>query len=171
MWSLKTKIIAGIGSMLLVLGIVTGAWIIGYNKGANISKVEISKYEKDLAVLSRKLAEKQTEIDVQVVTKFKDRVQFVDKIVYKNVEIIRNSVVEQFILSKGWVYAYNQSVLGLPIDAEKAANAEPSTTSELEALAATIVPNNGICLTNKEKLDALQQWIIETEKANANISN
>jgi hypothetical protein len=157
----------------IVLGIVllfAATWYIGYTKGSNISKVEIAKYEGRVNKLNADLATAHGKVDVRVVTEYKDRVNTIDHTVYQTRDVIRTKVVPQFNFSKGWVYAYNQSVLGLPVDPTLASDASPSPTSDLVALLDTLVPNNGICLANSAQLAALQQTILEREAADVKIN-
>lgn len=165
---------AKLGLVALVLAILVA--IVGstayfsYQRGLGVSALEIQKYQTESKKLQKKLAQAQTKVDVRVVTEYKDRIAYVDRVVYKTRDVIRDNVPEQFTLSRGWIYAYNQSVLGLEPDPEKAANKEPSTVSEMRALADTIAPNNGICIANKVRLDSLQQWVRETNETRNNIN-
>lgn len=164
----------GIGAKLLVLGAIialfAATYYVGLNNGTNISKVEIAQYEGKVADLNRRLIISQGKVDVKVVTEYVERVAYVDRVVYKNRDVVRTVVPEQFAFSKGWVYAYNQSVLGLPIDPILASNETASTTSDMRALADTIVPNNGICLATAEQLKSLQQLIKEREAAREEVT-
>lgn len=160
-WQAKAGII---GLALAILLVVIGSTAyVSYQKGLNVSKVEIQKYETKSQQLQAKLNKAQGKVDVQVVTQYKDRVQYVDRVVYQTRDVIRTSVVPQFKLSKGWIYAYNQSVQGLAVDPTLAADSSAASVSDVDALADTIAPNNGVCLANKAQLDSLQQWVRETE--------
>ena len=159
----------GIAIGVLLLFAVVG--YIGYTKGINVSKVEIAKYESKIQGLNAQVAAANAKVDVRVVTQYKDKVRTIDRVVYETRDIIRTRVAEQFTLSKGWVYAYNQSIQGLVINPELAGDKTPSTTTELKALADTIAPNNGVYLANKAQLEALQQAIKEREAANAKINS
>lgn len=147
-----------------ILALFGATYYVGYSKGANISAVEIAKYEGKVKDLNAQLKTAQGKTDVQVVTKYLDRDKIITNTVVKTRTVVEQNVVEQFTLSKGWIYAYNQSVLGLAVDPELAADATPSTTSEMRALADTIVPNNGNALSTAAQLEALQEWVRETEK-------
>lgn len=164
----------GISAKLLVIGAIialfASTYFIGKNNGENTSRVEIAQYEGKVADLNRRLIIEQGKVDVKVVTKYVERVAYVDRVVYKNRDIVRTVVPEQFAFSKGWVHAYNQSVLGRPIDPILAGDATPSTTSDMRALADTILPNNGICLATAEQLRSLQQLITEREAAREEIT-
>lgn len=163
--SIGSKIGIAISTLLLFASIIGSTYFVAYNKGLNVSKLEISKYENKVLELNNKLTTAQAKVDVRVVTEYKDRVNVIDRIVYVNRNVIKTVVPEQFNLSRGWVYAYNQSVQGLEIDPVLASDATPSTTSEMIALADTIIPNNGICLSNAAKLSALQDLVKQREAA------
>jgi hypothetical protein len=167
MWAaLKaTSIGVKIGMLIAILAAFAAVAMIGYNKGLNVSKIEILNYKNASLVLASRLNKAQGQVDVKVVTEYKDRVSVVKETEYKNRDVIRTKVVGFNLLTKGWVYAYNQSVLGLPIDPTLAADATPSTTNELLALSETISPNNSVALENRAQLEALQAWIRETEAA------
>lgn len=143
----------------------------GYSKGVNQAALEIERYKTQISNLSSELVKSQSEKTVKVVTEYKDKIQYIDRVVYKNRDIVRTVVPEQFNLSRGWIYAYNQSVQGLDIDPELAKNPTPSTISEMKALADTIMPNNGICLATREQLLSLQRFITEMEKSREEVVN
>jgi len=166
-WKAKAGVFAAILAILLVLGGTIS--YVSYQKGLNVSRVEIGKYESNVNRILAAAQKIQRQVDVRVVTQYKDRVNTIDRIVYKTRTVVETTVPEQFNLSRGWIYAYNQSVQGLELDPAKASDKTASTVSEMRALAATIVPNNGICLINKAQLDSLQTWVRDTEKASASV--
>lgn len=157
--SLSAKLFV-LGAILAVLVAVGFA---GYQKGINVSKVEIERYKNASLVLKQKLDKAQNKVDVRIVTEYKDRVAYVDKVVYKTRDVVRTNVVSNFKFTKGWIYAYNQSVQGLEVDPVLASDKTIASVSDVDALADTIIPNNGISLSNQAKLDALQKWVRETE--------
>ena len=158
----KLGILAGVLALFAIL--MGSSYYIGYSKGENISKVAIGNYETQLSDLRAKLATAQGRVDVKVVTEYKDRIQYVDRVVTETKTVIKDRVPEQFNLSKGWIYVYNQSVAGNGVEPSLAADANSSLVSDKTALL-TITENNGVCLSNKEQLIALQTWIRDTEKA------
>lgn len=157
-WGGKALVLAAI------LAILASCYYVGLDRGKNISKVEIAKYEGKIKTLEAERNAAQAKIDVRYVTQYKDRIQYVDRVVTKTRTVVEQSVPEQFTLSKGWIYAYNQSVRGLDVDPAKASDATPSTVTEMRALADTIVPNNGVFLSNKAQLESLQDWIRATNE-------
>lgn len=159
-----TKIGIAIAILGLLAAAIGGTYYVAYNKGLNVSKLEIAEYKKESEKLRADLSKADGKTTVKVVTEYKDRVHYIDRVVTQTKTVIRDSVPQQFKFSKGWVYAYNQSVRGLPLDPTLASDATPASVSDVEALADTIAPNNGICLANKEQLISLQKWIREVEK-------
>lgn len=168
-WQAKAGIIGVI--LAILLAIIGSTAYVSYNKGLNVSKVEISQYETKVQTLNAKLATAQGRVDTKVVTEYVDRKAYIDRVVYKTRTVVQSSVPEQFTFSKGWVYAYNQSVRGLELDPVLASDKTASSISDMRALADTIAPNNGICLANKQKADSLQQWIRETNETRDQINN
>ena len=159
------------GILIAVVAVLLAVSAISYNKGLSVSALEVEKYKGASLVLAKRLNKAQGEVAVRVVTEYKDRVQVVRETEYKNRDVIRTRVVGSNLLTKGWVHAYNSSILGLPIDPTLAADATPASVSELEALAGTIAPNNAVALENRAQLDALQKWIRETEAARTEVVN
>ena len=167
--SLQAKAGILIGILAILVAAIGTAYYTGYSKGENISRLEISKYEGKVKDLITERDKAQAKVDVKEVVKYKDRVQYIDRVVYKTKTVVETSVPEQFKFSKGWVYAYNQSVAGNELESSKASDASESRVSDRSALV-TITENNGICLSNKAQLDALQSWIRETEKVRVEVT-
>jgi hypothetical protein len=126
-----------------------------YQKGLNVSKVEISQYETKNQELENKLVVANGKVITKVVDRVVPEVKYIEKVRTVNHETIKERVVHQFNLSCGWVYSYNQSVQGLEIDPVKAANATECPVAETFALD-IINDNNGIALTNAKYMEALQ---------------
>jgi len=168
-WKLKLGWIAAI---LLVIGVAGGSmYYVAYNKGLNKSELIVAQYEKRLSELREQVIAAQAQVDVKIRRDYTDRVQFVDRVVEKTTEVVVERVPEQFTLSKGWIYAYNQSIRGLELDPSLASDNTPSSVSEMRALAGTIAPNNGVCLANTAQLNSLQQWIRETEAVREEVNS
>lgn len=146
----------------LILAVLASVAALGYQKGSHRADLEIVKYEQKLANLTAEQAKEQAKVDVRVVTEYVDRVNTVERIVYKNRDVIVNSVPEQFVLTRGWVYAYNASLAGIEIDPVLAADETPTSITEMQALANNLAPNNAVCRANILHVEALQKWIKET---------
>lgn len=170
-WSLAAK--AGTIAIVLaiLLAIIGTTSYVSYNKGLEVSRAEIAKYENNVWRVVANAREIQGRIDVKTVTVYKDRLAYVDRVQYKTNTVIKTLVPEQSNLSKGWIYVYNQSTRGAQPEAAKASDPAESIFSDRAALA-TIAENNAICLANKAQLDALQTWVIVTgeslEEASSN---
>lgn len=161
--SLGTKIGVAIGILSLLIAAIGSSYVIGYNKGVNIAELELVRFQAAAAQINTQIKTIQGKSTVRLVTEYKDRIQYVDRVVTKTRTIVEQSVPEQYKLSNGWVYAYNQSVAGAELDPAKAADPVESNTSDRSALL-TITKNNGICISNEAQLTSLQAWIIQMEK-------
>ncbi len=160
----KYKIIAGV-AVAAALAFAGGAlYQIGLNKGKTESKIAILEYEKKSADLQKRLDEAAGKVTTKIVTEYVDRVVTRERIVYRNNDIIVEVVPETFNLTKGWIYAYNQTLLGKEIDPKIALNPEESKVTDRQGLT-VIANNNAICVANADQLSALQAWIKGTEEA------
>lgn len=154
---------AKIGIFIAFLAALAGLYYVGYNKGLNVSAVEIAKYEGEVSKLNEKLATRGGEVRVETVTKYLQGETIAGETVYRTRTVVKTVVPEQYTLSKGWVYAYNQSVLGVETDPALAADATPSDVTDKEALE-VITDNNAISLANARQLDALTGYLDNMEK-------
>jgi hypothetical protein len=156
----KAKLGIGLGILIALAIALFATYSIGLNKGKNISQVEITKYEGKIQTLEGQLAKAQARVTTEVVTKYVRDVAYQDRIVYVNRDIIKtvieNRPFEQTV-SKGYIYAHNQSALGKPIDATLANNDNASGIQDGVVLD-TVAGNYGICRVNMTQLKALQEW-------------
>lgn len=164
------KIGIGIGLALALFAMWFATKTIYYDKGINVSKVEIERYKGEKKKLETDLAQAQSRVVERVVTQLVTRTAYIDRVVYKNRDVIKTVVPKQFLLSKGWIYAYNQSIKGLEIDPVLAADGRSSVVQDATALS-YISENNGVALRNAEKVNSLQLYITETQKAYENVNN
>jgi hypothetical protein len=160
-----------LGLLIGLLIAFASVYYIGYTKGENLSKIAISQYETKVQKLNADLANAQGKVDIQIITKYKDRVIYIDRVEYKTRTIVEQAIPEQYYLSKGWVYAYNQSILGLDPDPMLASDDSPSGITDKQALVETIIPNNFKSHQNAATLEGLQNWVIESEKARKEVTN
>lgn len=160
---MKYKLIAGVAVAAALAFAGYSLHQMGLTEGRAEAREAIAEYERKVTDLQRDLSEKTTEVSEKIVTEYVDRVVTRERIVYKNNEVIVEVVPDTFKLSKGWVYAYNQTVLGQPIDPDLALDDTESSVSDREGLS-LIATNNAICLANTDKLTSLQSWVRETEK-------
>jgi hypothetical protein len=146
---LKLKLVGLLAAALLLTNAIN--WFVTsriyYAKGENTAKVELANYQRKVTELQLKVNNAAGVVKTQVITKYVDRVQTVDKIVYKNGETITKYVSvptdvngQEVMVPAGWVYAHNQAALGLPIDPVKAQDAIPTKVSFRTAL--TIIAEN-----------------------------
>lgn len=169
-WKVKLGIFAGI--LVLMAALVGSTYYIAYNKGLNVSAVEIANYEKDLAKLEGDLARARAEVDVRVVTDYVTRTETIKGDTIRVVDTITEYVPiqEEFRLSSGWVNAYNSSVTREELSAQAASDTTPATLTN-PAILAIIAENNGIAHENAQKLTSLQEWIRGNQNAVETVNN
>lgn len=154
---------AKIGILIAFLAALAGLYYVGYNKGLNVSEVAIAQYETKVSKLNEKLATKGGEVRVETVTKYLKGETVAGQTVYRTRTVVQTVVPEQYTLSKGWVYAYNQSVLGAETDPVLAGDATPSDVTDKQALE-VITDNNAISLANARQLDSLTGYLEDMER-------
>lgn len=158
-----------IGVILLALAaLLASTAFVAYNKGVNISRFEIIKYQKEKIVLEGKLNKALAKVDIKYVTKYIKDVEYIDRVTTKTVTVVKEVVPEQYKLSQGWINTYNASVLG--IDPQDAGNANPSAFSDRYSLE-RIVKNNGQCKANESQLQNLQDLVRAREAEIAKINS
>jgi hypothetical protein len=153
------------GAILAALLLTIGStYYVAYNKGLNVSALAIERYQTSSAKLMAAITKSQGIVRERRLVSYVDRVKVIDNTIVQTRTIVRDSVPQQFKFSRGWIYSYNQSVKNLPVDPVLASDATPATVSDVDALADTIVPNNGRCLVNKARLDELQAFVRESDE-------
>lgn len=150
---------AGIGILMLVAACIY-LYQQGKNAGIGIANTHIAEYQKKIQDLNTQLARKEILVRERVITEYHTKEIVRTQIEYKNRDIIKTVVPKQYYLSQGWVYAHDQSVLGLEIDPALASNPNPSTVSDQAALN-VVSDNYNISNKNTNQLEALQQYIRE----------
>lgn len=152
----------GLVAFLLLVPIAFGGYMYytGRSDGKAISAEVIAEYKGKVSSLNTALTIANGKTTEKIVPVYVDRVSTIKETVYRNNDVIKNAVPVQGNLSMGWVYAYNQSVKGEPIDFALASNANPSAFSDNAALQRA-ASNNGICLANAAQLNALSAWVQE----------
>jgi hypothetical protein len=155
------------GAALAVLAIAFGAtYNIAYNKGLNVSQVQIAEYQGKVQKLNSDLKAAQGKVTTRIQTQYLDRVVERERIVYRNRDVIVTQVPEQYILSQGWVDAHDASARGKMLEPEIAANAFPSGYSDREILEIVTSNYGEVCRANADQLTALQTWVTEQRKVN-----
>jgi len=163
-WKIKLGLIAGL--LVVAASLFGSGYFIGHIKGVQIAANEINRYQIASQRIQNSIETLQRTVDVKTVTVYKDRVAYIDRVQYRTKTVIETAVPEQFQLSKGWIYVYNQSVAGAEVNSELAADGERSGVSDRAALL-TAAENNTIALKNATQLESLQNWIRDTEAARA----
>jgi hypothetical protein len=160
----KAKL-ALIGIFLAMMVVTHGsAWFVGYQKGKNISVVAIANYEKSKNKLQADVNKGQGKVNEKTITVYRDRVQVVHDVVYKNRDIIRDNVVSRdSTFSMGWINAHNAAALGFPVNPEAAANKTPSGVKDADALI-TVAGNYGAAHQCQAQLQGWQNWYADTKK-------
>jgi hypothetical protein len=162
----RTQLIIGGIALTAVAVAFAATYNIAYNKGLNVSEVEIAEYQGKVEKLSNRLKEAQGRVTTRIQTQYLDRVVERERIVYRNRDVVVTQVPEQYILSQGWVDAHDASVRNTVLEPEVAANAFPSGYTDRDVLE-VITRNYGqVCLANADQLTALQSWVTEQRKVN-----
>lgn len=156
----KWWILGSIGALLVIFSGATTIYSKGYTNGENVSKVALQTYENQVLKLREEVKTAQGKITQKVITEFVELEKERERIVYVNRPVIEENVPEQHLLSKGWVYAHNQTALGRPIDPVLASDNTPAMVTDVDALG-TIAENNNQCIANADRLEALQKWTTE----------
>ncbi len=161
-WKIKLALAAGLIFLFVVTNLAS--YTIGLNKGKEISKTEIARYETRITELQNKAIKGQVVINDRVRTVYVDREKVITETKIINRDVIQNNVVSRpQTLSNGWVYSYNQSVQGLEIDAQRAANDIESGVKDVDALQ-TLNTNNATTRLCMAKVAGWEQWHAETKK-------
>jgi hypothetical protein len=162
--TLKEKFIVFGALLLALIASHVAVGYVWYNKGKNLSAIEISKYESRIHELQSKVDTGQVVVNDRIVTKLVDHNNVVTHTVYVNRDVIRTVVVERpGSFSNGWLEAHNQSALGLTIDSTKAADAAPSGVTDKAALE-VIASNYGKYHTCLNTVNGWNEWYLNTKK-------
>ena len=153
------------GAAVLLVGLFIWGKVWFHNKVEAEAQKEINAYiqtqKKDAAELSEVVLKNNTKIQIQYV----DRVKVITKVVHDNAATVVKFVPDtHYILSDGWIAAYNSIVQGLPIDPTAASDKTPSGVTPVDALGVENA-NYGICLQYKATAEGLQTWVNTTKAA------
>lgn len=151
-----------IGAALVAL--IGGCSWYSYVKGVEKSAVVIAEYKVQVTDLNNKLEKAKTDVAVKVITKYVTRTVHIKDIGEHNANVAKNIVPSECKLSDGWVRLHNAAATGIEVDPTSAANGADSGIKDTDALA-TISDNYDTFHQQKAQLDALQQWITETNAA------
>lgn len=154
----------GLGVVLLLLAVGAAAiYYVAYNKGTNVSKVEVEKFQKEVAELNARQIEREAKVSERVIERYYNTRVERQPIIYRNQEIIRTIVPEGNRVSRGLVHAHDQSAKGGPIDPEKAADTKPSDTTE-RGLLGVVNENYDLSRANSDRYNALIDWHEQIKK-------
>jgi hypothetical protein len=151
-----------LGALLIVASLIGGSVYYGYHKAELKYIAKIAKMEADSDVLQAKLDASLSEVKVEVLTKYFDRVKVVKEKEYVYIEQAASVVPNQFQLSSGWVYLHDTVATGSDADPTRSADGTPSGIEDNQALG-IITENYGICKQNAEQLESLQEWVREAQ--------
>jgi hypothetical protein len=161
----KYVAIAGIG-----LGLAVGGFFYGRHVGVEVSKVAIANFTASKDSELTEVAAIQSPVVYKIITQYVTRTVHIKDVGETNDKIITSTVADHGILSTGFVYDYNTSITGSPIDPTLSANGASSGLTAAQALVG-IADNNTICLSYKEQVIGLQAYIngynAAVSKANA----
>lgn len=161
--SIKWWLIGGL-MLLIILAIGASAiYYVAYNKGENKADVEITDYQRKIQELNNRELQKEIQVRDRVIKEYHTKEIIRTRVQVVNQGVIRDRVPEQYRLSRGWVYAHDQSAQGKVIDPSRASNPTPSETSDKGALQVIDV-NYDIARANKAKLDSIQRFLRETKR-------
>lgn len=165
---LPYRIIGGLIAMSVIIG---GSIAYGYNKAENKYLVKIATYKQEAELLKEQLNASLSEVKVEVLTKYVDKIKIVKEKEYVYVDNVIY-VPSKCELATGWVLLHNASATSGGIGASGVTDATPSGIKDTEALR-TVIGNYSICHQNAKQLEALQEYVIrreeEIKKYNKNI--
>ena len=148
---------------LAVVGLLMAAVAFGWVKGSAHVQTQwdaaIAAQNAHVALVQRK----QAESTVKVVTKYVDRVQTVyrtGQTITKEVPVYVPATTPD--LPGGFRLLHDAAATGSKLDASGIADAAPVPAA---TAAETVSQNYTICRATAEQLKALQEWIVEQQKA------
>jgi hypothetical protein len=146
-----------------VVFLVIGAFGCGYLRGLDRADVEIARAALEAQAKIAELQTHQADTNTQVVTKYVDRVRTVLVENNHNAQLIANLPTSSVKLPNRWVYLHDVAATGGNAEAARAVDATASTFTDNDALR-SISDNYSTCRQNAHQLEALQQWIRDSQK-------
>lgn len=141
----------------VIVAALSGAYFKGYDKAEDKYLAEIARFNAQKVVLEAKLQAALSEVKVEVVTEYVDRV----KVVKEKEYVYRDKIVtvpSKCELSDGWVRLHDASARGSDAGTTDFTDETPSGIRDTQALG-TVIENYSICHQNAEQLKALQAWV------------
>jgi hypothetical protein len=165
----STKLIGAIAGVAILATAGFALYSVAYSKGENVSKVAIQGYQTKVQQLNAKLLEEEQKVTERVIREYHTKTIERERTVYRNGDTITRVVPEQYLLSKGWVYAHDQTAKDESVDPSKASNVDASTVSDRAALN-VVAENNALANQNADQLEALQTWITDVNKTRDSVT-
>lgn len=150
-----------LGAVFIILGVLAFGYYKGLKQGRHEFELYKAKAEAQYQKLQAAYEKAKNDVNVEVVTKYVDRIVYITKWRTKNVEIVKE-VPSNCELSNGWVHVHDSSASGQDADRTQATDGASSGIKDTEALQ-TVVDNYGACAANTEKLKAWQNWYTEQQ--------
>jgi hypothetical protein len=135
----------------------------GFHEGSKQSEEAINAYIEKIKSLEIDLEKKQKEVEIQVVTEYKDKIKTIVKKEKEYVYLANTSVPAEFNLSNGWVYLHDVAATGSDYNSSFGTISSSSGIKDNQALA-TVVENYGICRQNAQQLKSLQEYILKSSE-------
>ena len=146
-----------------VVFLVAAAFSGGYIKGSARAEAEIARAAGEAQAQIAELQTHQATTNTQIVTKYVDRVRTVLVEKNQNAQLIANLPTSSIKLPNRWVYLHDVAATGGNADTSRAVDAATSTFTDNDALRA-VSDNYSSCRQNASQLEALQQWIRDSQK-------
>jgi hypothetical protein len=143
--------------------LVVGAFSCGYLRGSARADAEIARAAAEAQAQIAELQTQQATTNTQIVTKYVDRVRTVLVEKNQNAQLIANLPTSSLKLPNRWVYLHDVAATGGNADTARAVDAASSPFTDNDALRA-VSDNYSTCRQNASQLEALQQWIRDTQK-------
>ena len=143
--------------VIAIAAILAGAYFKGYDKAEDKYLAEIAAFDAQKLILEARLQAALSEVKVEVVTEYVDRV----KVVKEKEYVYRDKIVtvpSKCELSDGWVRLHDASARSSDAGTTDFTDETPSGIRDTEALDG-VVRNYSICHQNAEQLEALQKWV------------
>lgn len=154
--------------IMAAAAILVASYTTGYVKGKNTAKEIIEKFKLEYEQTILEIQKNQIKVDTKVVTRYKDRVVYVEKNNEQTQDLIKN-IGGDVVLSNGWVYSHDSSARGNVPDSTQGTDGTPSGVKANEALG-VIADNYTQYEKVRKQLIELQDWVTETQK-NVEASN
>lgn len=146
-----------------VVFLVIGAFGCGYLRGLDRADVEIARAASEAQAKIAELQTQQATTNTQIVTKYVDRVRTVLVEKNQNAQLIANLPTSSIKLPNRWVHLHDVAASGGNADTTRAVDAAASPFTDNDALR-VVSDNYSTCRQNASQLEALQQWIRDTQK-------